>query len=214
MRRMVVRDATGVPAFPSRPVARALVLGSTSPYRRELLQRLRLPFAVQAPGVDESALPGETPAQLADRLALAKARAVAGQHPQAVVIGSDQVADLDGAAIGKPGSHERAVQQLLHMSGREVAFRTAVAVVCLDSGFQAHARVDVQVRFRTLRLEEIEAYLRAEAPYDCAGSAKAEGLGIALLDSIGSDDPTALLGLPLIATCRLLRAAGLDPLLG
>ena len=189
-----------------------LILGSTSVYRRELLARLRLPFEVHAPDVDETPLPGEAPAALALRLALAKAHAVSRLHPDAVVIGSDQVADLDGQPIGKPGTHERAVAQLRSMSGREVVFQTAVAVVCARSAHVGTALVPVTVRFRKLSDPEIELYLRAEQPYDCAGSAKSETLGIALLDSICSDDPTALVGLPLIRTCALLRAAGIDPL--
>ena len=189
-----------------------LILGSTSVYRRELLARLRLPFEVHAPHVDETPLPGEAPAALAQRLALAKAHAVARLHPEAVVIGSDQVADLDGQPIGKPGTHERAVAQLRSMSGRSVVFQTAVAVVCARSAYVGTALAPVKVRFRELSEEEIELYLRAEHPYDCAGSAKSETLGIALLDSIESDDPTALVGLPLIRTCALLRAAGIDPL--
>jgi septum formation protein len=189
---------------PNRPV----VLGSTSVYRRELMARLRIPFEVAAPDVDETPLPGETPEALARRLALAKARAVAARYPQAAVIGSDQVADLDGEPLGKPGTHARAVQQLQRMRGRTVVFQTAVAVVCLDSGFEQVEIAPVRVQFRDLGDDEIEAYLRAETPYDCAGSAKSEGLGITLLASIDNDDPTALVGLPLIRTCRLLRAAG------
>ena len=190
----------------------ALILGSTSRYRRELLERLRIPFEVRSPDIDESPLPGEAPAALASRLALAKAQAVAARHPGAVVIGSDQVADLDGQSVGKPGSHERAVEQLRAMSGRSVVFQTAVAVVRRDSGFAGSALVPVTVRFRSLGEAEIERYLRIEQPYDCAGSAKSETLGIALLEAIESNDPTALVGLPLIKTCELLRAAGLDPL--
>ena len=193
----------------SPTLQRPLVLGSTSVYRRELLQRLRLPFTVAAPDVDETALPGETPHALALRLARAKAHAVAAQHPGAVVIGSDQVADLAGHALGKPGSHERAAAQLALMSGHSVVFQTAVAVVCHATGFEQVDLAPVEVRFRALSEDEIERYLRAEQPYDCAGSAKSEGLGISLLDAIVSDDPTALIGLPLIRTCRLLRAAGL-----
>ncbi|MBI3350583.1 MAG: septum formation inhibitor Maf [Burkholderiales bacterium] len=187
-----------------------LILASTSPYRRELLSRLRLPFEAVAPEVDESALPGEAPAALAERLALAKARAVAARHPGAVVIGSDQVADLDGEAIGKPGTHARAVEQLQRMSGRQVIFQTAVAIVA--PGLAAIERAEVRVRFRVLSDATIEAYLRADQPYDCAGSAKVESLGVALLEAVDSDDPTALIGLPLIRTCTLLRRAGLDPL--
>ncbi|RYF53885.1 MAG: septum formation inhibitor Maf [Comamonadaceae bacterium] len=193
----------------SPPPQRPLVLGSTSRYRRELLERLNLPFDVAAPQVDETPGPGEAPRALALRLALAKARAVAQQHPEAVVIGSDQVADLAGTPLGKPGEHERAVQQLRQMRGQTVIFQTAVAVVCVATGFEQLDLAPVEVKFRDLSNAEIERYLRTEQPYDCAGSAKSEGLGIALLDAIHSDDPTALIGLPLIRTCRMLRAAGL-----
>ena len=193
----------------SPSLVRTLVLGSTSRSRRELLQRLGLPFTVAAPDADETPLPGETPHALALRLALAKAHAVAAQHPDAVVIGSDQVADLHGQPLGKPGTHERASAQLQRMSGETVIFQTAVAVVCAATGFEQVDLAPVEVRFRTLTGDEIERYLRIEQPYDCAGSAKSEGLGISLLDAILSDDPTALVGLPLIRTCRMLRAAGL-----
>ncbi|WP_367067913.1 Maf family nucleotide pyrophosphatase [Oryzisolibacter sp. LB2S] len=193
------------PSPPSRP----LVLGSTSRYRRELLARLGLPFDVAAPAVDETPQPGEAPHALALRLALAKARAVAALHPEAIVIGSDQVADLSGAPLGKPGNHARATAQLRQMSGQTVVFQTALAVVCLATGFEQVDLAPVRVRFRALSDAEIERYLQAEQPYDCAGSAKSEGLGIALLDAIDSDDPTALIGLPLIRTARMLRAAGL-----
>ena len=194
------------PSLPTPP--RTVVLGSTSRYRRELLERLRLPFEVAAPDVDETPQPGEAPAALATRLALAKARAVAARHPEAVVIGSDQVADLHGQPLGKPGNHERATAQLQQMRGQTVVFQTALAVVCLASGFEQVDLAPVRVRFRALEDAEIEHYLRAEQPYDCAGSAKSEGLGIALLEAIESDDPTALVGLPLIRTARMLRAAG------
>jgi septum formation protein len=189
-----------------------LILASTSRYRRELLARLRIAFDVVAPAVDETPQPGEAPAALAQRLARAKAQAVAAQHPQAVVIGSDQVAELDGQAIGKPGSHERAVAQLRAMSGRRVVFHTAVAVVCAARGFADVRLAPVTVHFRSLDDAQIERYLRLEQPYDCAGSAKSESLGIALLEAIDSDDPTALVGLPLMRTCALLRAAGFDPI--
>ena len=167
--------------MPAKP---RLILASTSRYRRELLERLRLPFDVEAPAVDETAAAGERPDALAQRLALAKARAVAARSPDAVVIGSDQVADLDGLCIGKPGTHQRATEQLRAMSGRTVVFHTAVAVVCNATAYTASASVPVTVRFRTLSDAEIERYLRAEEPYDCAGSAKCETLGIALLDAI------------------------------
>jgi septum formation protein len=189
---------------------RALILGSTSRYRRELLQRLRVPFEVVSPDVDETPLTNEAPQALATRLALAKAKAVAALHPNAVVIGSDQVADLNGEPLGKPGTHERAVLQLQKMRGQTVVFQTAVSVVCQASGFEQTELAQIKVRFRDLSDAEIEAYLRAEEPYDCAGSAKSEGLGIALLDAIDNDDPTALIGLPMIRTARLLRAAGID----
>lgn len=196
--------SSGSPALPSRP----LVLGSTSVYRRELLSRLRVPFEVASPQVDETPRTGEHPAELALRLAVAKARDVASRHPGAVVIGSDQVADLNGEPLGKPGTHERAVAQLQRMRGQTVVFHTALAVVCRETGFEQSDIAAVRVVFRDLSDEEIERYLRAEQPYDCAGSAKSEGLGIALLDRIDNDDPTALVGLPLIRTCQLIRAAG------
>jgi septum formation protein len=189
--------------------APALILGSTSIYRKELLSRLRLPFEVAAPNVDETPLPNEAPKALAIRLALAKARAVAHLHPQAVVIGSDQVADLEGLPLGKPGHHAKAVLQLQSMSGKTVVFQTALAVICLASGFEKTELAAVKVKFRNLSNDEIESYLLTEKPYDCAGSAKSEGLGITLLESIESDDPTALIGLPLIRTCQLLREAGI-----
>ena len=197
-----------MPSSPAAPAARPVVLGSTSAYRRELLSRLRVPFTVAPPHVDETPQSGETPEALARRLAAAKAAAVARQHPGAVVIGSDQVADLEGEPLGKPGNHANAVAQLRRMSGRTVVFQTAVSVLCLETGFAQHDVAPVRVRFRSLGAPEIEAYLHAEQPYDCAGSAKSEGLGIALLEAIDSDDPTALVGLPLIRTCRMLRAAG------
>jgi septum formation protein len=187
---------------------RTLILGSTSRYRKELLSRLAIPFETDSPQVDETPSPGEKPAELAIRLALAKAREVAQRHPTAVVVGSDQVADLHGEPLGKPGIHERAVAQLRRMRGETVVFQTALAVVCLESGFEQSELAAVRVQFRQLSDEEIESYLRSEQPYDCAGSAKSEGLGIALLERIDNDDPTALVGLPLIRTCRLLRAAG------
>ena len=191
---------------------RQLILASTSVYRRQLLERLHLPFTVIASDVDEVALPGERPEQLACRLALAKAQTVATQHPGSVVIGSDQVADLNGEALGKPETHVRAVAQLQRMRGQTVIFQTAVAVVCLATGFAKTELAQVKVQFRPLTDEQIERYLLAERPYDCAGSAKSEGLGIALLARIDNDDPTALIGLPLIRTGQLLEAAGLKVL--
>ena len=171
-----------------------------------------MPFQCVPPEVDETPHPGERPADLALRLAIEKARDVAARHPDAVVIGSDQVADLAGEPIGKPGTHDRAVAQLTRLSGQIVVFQTAVAVARKGIGFEASMLAPVRVRFRSLSTHEIERYLRLEQPYDCAGSAKCETLGIALLASIDSDDPTALIGLPLIRTTAMLRAAGLDPL--
>lgn len=202
-------EPTSSPA-PTPP--RALVLGSTSRYRKELLSRLGLPFSTDSPQVDETPRPGERPADLALRLAIAKARDVAQRHPEAVVIGSDQVADLLSEPLGKPGTHERAVAQLQRMRGQTVVFQTAVAVVCLATGFEQVELAPVAVVFRDLGDAEIEHYLRTEQPYDCAGSAKSEGLGIALLERIDNDDPTALVGLPLIRTCRMIRAAGVPVL--
>ncbi len=189
-----------------------LLLASTSRYRAELLARLRLPFCCEAPRVDEAQLPGEAPVDLARRLALAKAGEVAARHADAVVIGSDQVAECDGIAIGKPGDHAHAVAQLRALQGGDVVFHTAVAVLRPARHFAQAALATVHVRFRVLADEQIERYLQREQPYDCAGSAKCEALGIALLESIVSDDPTALIGLPLIRTCSLLKAAGIDPL--
>ncbi len=191
------------------PTAR-LILASTSAYRRQLLARLGLTFDAVAPGVDESAQAGETPARLSERLAAAKAMAVARRHPQAWVIGSDQVAERDGSALGKPGSHQAAVEQLRAASGRRLDFHTAVCVCQHESGIRM-AHFDLTcVRFRTLDAASIERYLHAEQPYDCAGSFKSEGLGIALFEAIESQDPTALIGLPLIALARMLRTAGFD----
>jgi septum formation protein len=185
----------------------ALVLASSSPYRRELLARLRLPFATALPAVDETPLPAEAPAALAQRLAEAKARAVAAQSAPAWAIGSDQVADLDGTPLGKPGTRASACAQLRAMSGRTVAFHTAVCLA--RAGTTALAALDTTlVRFRVLDEAEIARYVEAEQPLDCAGSFKSEGLGIGLFEAIESSDPTALVGLPLIATARLLREAG------
>ena len=195
------------------PAPRALILASTSRYRRALLERLRLPFSVQAPGVDETPLPGEAPASLAARLALAKAQAVAEAAPHAFVIGCDQVADLNGQALGKPGDYDNAVRQLRAMRGQTVVFQTAMAVVCRESGFCESVLVPVRVAYRDATEGEIDFYLRTEEPYDCAGSVKSEGMGIALMHSIDNDDPTALIGLPLIRLSALLRQAGI-PVLG
>jgi septum formation protein len=187
-----------------------LVLASTSRYRRQLLERLHLPFEIAAPAVEEAPLPGESPAATATRLAQSKARAVAGAFPDALIIGSDQVAEVDGRRMDKPGSHERAVEQLRMLSGRSANFHTAVALLNSATGTLRTRLVPTRVRFRTLKEATIEAYLHREQPYDCAGSAKSEGLGIALLHAIECDDPTALIGLPLIALTDLLQAEGVE----
>ncbi|MDR0181367.1 Maf family protein [Lysobacter arvi] len=184
-----------------------LILASTSIYRRELLARLRLPFETERPGTDETPLPGEAPEALARRLARAKATDVAALHPGAWVIGSDQVAECAGLALGKPGGHEAAAAQLTAMSGQPVRFHTGLCVA--RAGEPPLEAMDCTVvRFRELDAGEIERYLRAEQPYDCAGSFKSEGLGIGLFEAIENRDPTALIGLPLIAAARLLRQAG------
>lgn len=189
-----------------------LILASSSVYRRQLLERLRLPFEVMVPDIDESPLPGETPDGTALRLARAKAQAVAARAPGSVVIGSDQVATLDGEQIGKPGNHANALAQLRTMRGRRVIFHTALCLwdsraAALTGGAQLE-NVQTFVTFRDLPDAELDAYLRIEQPYDCAGSAKNEGLGIAILEKIDSTDPTALTGLPLIALTGMLRKAG------
>ena len=190
------------------PLSRPLVLASTSAYRRALLERLHIDFSVQAPGVDETPQAKERPDTLASRLAIAKAHAVAGLAPDSVVIGCDQVADLHGQALGKPGSYNNAFAQLRAMRGQTVVFQTAMAVVCAQSGFQEAVLVPIRVAYRDASDAEIDFYLRAEQPYDCAGSVKSEGMGIALMHSIDNDDPTALIGLPLIRLSAILRRAG------
>ncbi len=192
------------------PVTRSIVLATTSRYRRDLMGRLGVPFEVAAPDIDETALPGERPSATATRLAAAKARAVAAVHPDALIIGSDQVADCDGIAISKPGDHATALAQLAAQSGRTIVFHTAVALYDARSNVLRAELVDVRSTFRELDAPSIETYLRRETPYDCAGGVRSESLGIALFERIDSDDPTALIGLPLIALCRLLRAAGVD----
>ncbi|WP_442769834.1 Maf family protein [Zoogloea ramigera] len=186
-----------------------LVLASTSAYRRELLQRFGLPFEVARPDIDESPLPGETPQATAERLAVEKARAVAGQFEDALIIGSDQVAHMGDTRFGKPGTVERAVAQLQSMSGRTVVFHTALAVLNTRSGRVQLDAVPTEVRFRSLSSDEIVRYVNKERPLDCAGSAKSEGLGITLLDALAGDDPNALVGLPLIALARMLRNEGI-----
>lgn len=186
-----------------------IVLASRSPYRRALLQQLRLDHDAEPADLDESPLPGEAPADTARRLAGEKARAIAMRHPDALIIGSDQVcAADDGKTFGKPGSHEAAVRQLTEMSGRRVLFHTAVCLLNARTVAERYASVPTEVQYRILSRDAIEAYLAADRPYDCAGSAKIESLGIALVERVASDDPTALIGLPLIALVSLLAAEG------
>ena len=189
-----------------------LILASTSRYRRDLLARIAARFRQLAPAVDETALPDESAATLVVRLALAKAHAVATSEPGALVIGSDQAAELDGAILGKPGTAAAAVAQLLAASGRVVTFHTAICLVDARTPQPqvAWATDRTHVHFRRLQRGEVERYVEREQPLDCAGSFKAEALGIALFERIQSEDPTALIGLPLIALCRLLGAAGIE----
>lgn len=193
-------------------MSRQLVLASTSPYRRELLARLGMPFEVCSPAADESPVAGETPPQTAERLAVVKARAVADRFPEALIIGSDQVAYLDGRVYGKPGTHDSAVRQLREMSGRTVIFHTGLCLLNSATNVARVRGVPIRVTFRQLSDETIERYLRKEQPYDCAGSAKSEGLGISLIARFEGDDPNALIGLPLIALCDLLAEEGASPL--
>ncbi|MDQ6619380.1 MAG: Maf family nucleotide pyrophosphatase [Pseudomonadota bacterium] len=195
-----------------RPAGRRLVLASTSPYRRELLARLQLEFETAPPQVDEAPRTGEKPAQTALRLAQEKAAAVAHRYPDAVIIGSDQVADCDGELVGKPGTMERARAMLLRLSGRTVVFHTGLAVLDARSRQCQSALVDVRSTFRQLEAAEIDAYLAREAALDCAGAVKVETLGIALFRSVEADDPTALIGLPLIRLIDMLHAVGIRPL--
>jgi septum formation protein len=187
-----------------------IVLASTSAYRRELLQRFGLPFETARPDIDESPLPDESPATTAGRLAEQKARAVAEHHPDALIIGSDQVAHMGNTRFGKPGSVERAVAQLRSMSGKTVIFHTALALLNTRNGRLQVDAVPTEVRFRQLSEAEIVRYVDKERPLDCAGSAKSEGLGITLLEALSGDDPTALVGLPLIALARMLRNEGIS----
>ncbi len=186
-----------------------LILASSSPYRRELLARLKLPFEAIAPNLDERALPGETPRELVGRLALAKARAVAEAHPDAIVIGSDQVAVYNGAIVGKPRDHDTAVKQLRAASGRTVTLYTGLAVLNAMTGSYQCEVIPYRVTFRPLTDTQIERYLRKEQPYGCAGSVKSEGLGIALLERFEGDDPNALIGLPLVRLVRMLENEGI-----
>lgn len=185
-----------------------LILGSSSPYRRQLLERLGLPFRCVSAAVDESPLPGEAPASTAERLAALKARAVAAKEPRALVIASDQVAELHGMPLNKPGTHANAVRQLRQMRGQRVLFHTALCVVDFTSAHAQSAMVPTIVHMRELTDAQIENYLQREQPYDCAGSAKIESLGIALVSKVESDDPTALIGLPLIALVSMLTNVG------
>ncbi len=187
---------------------RRLILASTSPFRRELLMRLSLPFSVQAPDVDETRLPGEDTLALVTRLAEWKARAVAESQPEALIIGSDQAAVLDGEIIGKPGDHQRATAQLQRASGRTVTFYTGLCLLDGVSGVCQLAVEEFRVVFRPLSAAMIEAYLQREQPYQCAGSFKSEGLGITLFERLEGDDPTSLIGLPLIRLTRMLEAVG------
>lgn len=187
-----------------------LILASTSPFRRELLSRLGIPFEVTNPRTDETPLPGETPENTALRLAEAKAKAVAGDFPDALIIGSDQVAVLNGQVFGKPGTHQRAVEQLRTLSGNTINFFTGLCLYNARTGVSHVKGVPTLVGFRTLSDQAIENYLRREQPYNCAGSAKSEGLGIALLSRMEGEDPNALVGLPLIALCDMLLAEGVN----
>lgn len=195
-------------------MAATLLLASTSPYRRRLLERLGLPFAVESPQVDERAVADEAPAARALRLAHAKAAAVAARHPQSWVLGSDQVADCDGIVLHKPGDAAHSLNQLRAESGRSVRFHTAAVLMRADpASMQEHVDLTT-VHFRRLSEPEIARYVELEAPYDCAGAFRSEGLGVALFQSIDSRDPSALIGLPLIWVAAALRACGLDPLTG
>ncbi len=194
------------------PRRRQLVLASTSAYRRQLLRRLALPFECAAPDLDEAPLPGEMPWDTALRLSLAKARAVSGRFPEALVIGSDQIATHDGEPLGKPGNHDNALAQLRRLSGGVADFHTAVSLLDARSGEARSHIIPCRVVFRVLDDRLIENYLRLEQPYDCAGSAKSEGLGIALIERIETEDPTSLIGLPLIALTTMLEQAGLPVL--
>ncbi len=189
-----------------------IVLASTSPFRRELLARLGLPFLTASPDVDETPLPGEAPEATAMRLSESKARAVAARHPEALIIGSDQVACLEGRVFGKPGSHDNAVRQLQTMRGRSVNFFTGLCLLNARTGLARLRGVSTLVTFRDLSDDEIERYLRKEQPYNCAGSAKSEGLGIALIARMAGEDPNALIGLPLIALCDLFREECINPI--
>lgn len=200
-------DRTFHPFNPEKP---RLVLGSTSPFRRQLLEQIGVSFEIASPEIDESRLPGEGPADLVLRLAEAKARAVAASHPHSLVIGSDQVACVEGRILGKPGTHDRARAQLQEASGRRVSFYTGLCLLNTDSGYCQSICEPFHVYFRALGPEQIERYLRRERPYNCAGSFKSEGLGIALFERLEGDDPNALIGLPLIRLISMLAAEGIE----
>ena len=208
---------TDTPTESGKTTPRRLILGSSSAYRRALLERLGLPFSTVSPDIDETPLPQEHPAATARRLAREKAKAVANLLPEdqknALIIGSDQVAVVGDQIYGKPGTHEKAIAQLQALSGQTVRFETALCLYDASNARVQEELIGTEVEFRELSLAEIEAYLQREPAYDCAGSAKSEALGIALLDRLSGDDPTALVGLPLIALCRMLRHAGFNPLL-
>ena len=191
----------------------SLILASSSRYRRELLDRLGVPYTCESPDVDETGIPGETPQDAALRLAELKARTVWNKHPGSVVIGSDQVADLKGVRLGKPHTRERAIEQLLSMQGNEIVFTSAVCVIDAN-GVAQGVKSHTTVKMRQLSRETIEAYVDREEPYDCAGSAKIERLGIALMASVNSDDPTSLIGLPLMVLTSMLAKAGVEVLPG
>ena len=193
----------------SESLSPSLILASSSKYRKILLRRFGIPFTCQSPGTDENTRANESPGDMVSRLAYEKAEYVSNENPQAIVIGSDQIAVYEGQVVGKPGTHPAAKEQLLSFSGRPIEFLTAVSVQCSDTGFKERYIDSTRVRFRHLHADEIERYLKTETPYDCAGAFKAESLGIVLFESIKSDDPTALIGLPLIHTAAMLRRAGL-----
>lgn len=193
----------------SESLSRGLILASSSKYRRQLLQRFGVPFTCQAPAIDESGRDSESPLALVERLAMEKAQAVSRSNPQAIVVGSDQIAVFNGSVVGKPGHFDKALEQLLSFSGQAVEFLTSVSVQVLQTGFRRQHVDTTRVGFRHLRRGEIERYLKTEKPYDCAGAFKAESLGIVLFEYIHSDDPTALIGLPLIRTAAMLRETGL-----
>lgn len=186
-----------------------LILASSSPFRRELLERLKIPFEVMAPEVDETPRPGETPENLVERLAIGKAQKIAAQHPDALVIGSDQVAVYDGVIVGKPHSHDNAVRQLRSASGKTVTLYTGLALVNAGTRRVQCEVIPYRVTFRALTDAQIESYLRKEQPYSCAGSVRSEGLGIALLEKFAGDDPNTLIGLPLIRLVRMLENEGI-----